>query len=249
MSRAGRYLVAAAVLALLPAAAQAEVSVMVDARGRVKRVVVMSRGGTGTIWSQVRARVPLETMLNPLGDTTGDLAPTIAIHPKTGHPWAIWPRNEGNQKRLVVSYWTGKSWSTPQPIAAPDLVGSDQVEPRLVFDGAGTPYLVFTESARPSRIRFMTVARGIWTPPLTLSDEALDSRTPLAALTGDGAGLNVRWTTPSGETARLLPTAVLVESATNLMDSPIPPGSSGTPGEPGEGGSGEEPGDQHAFPH
>jgi len=247
VSRAGRYLIAAAVLALLPAAARAEVSVVTDGRGRVKRVVVMTKGADGAIWGQVRSRVPLEAMLNPLGDTLGDLAPTLAIHPKSGQPWAIWPRNEGNQKRLVVSYWTGKAWSAPQPIVAPDLYGSDQVEPRLVFDGAGTPYVIFTESARPSRIRFVTVAKGTWTPALSLSDEKIDSRSPLAALTGDGTGLNIRWTTPAGETTRTLPTAVLVESATNLMDSPIPPGSTTSPGAGDT--TGDEPTDQFVHPH
>lgn len=247
MTRAGRFLVAAAVLAIVPGAARAEVSVMVDTHGRVKRVVVMSRGKADSIWSQVRARVPAATLLNPLGDTYGDLAPSIAIHPVTGQPWAVWPHNDGNQKRLVISTWTGKEWSAPQPIVMPDLLGSDQIEPRLVFDAAGTPFLVFTESARPSRIRFVTVARGLWTPALSLSDEAVDSRAPVAALTSDGAGLSVRWATPAGEMARTVPTSTLVESATNLMDSPIPPGSSSTPG--GTGGGSEEPGDQQVFPH
>lgn len=248
MSRAGRFLVAAAVLALVPAAARAEVSVMVDGQGRVKRIVVMSRGRSGSIWSQVRARVPSATMLNPLGDTYGDLAPTIAINPRSGMPWAIWPRNEGNQKRLVVSYWTGAAWSAPQPIVAPDLVGSDQIEPRLVFDASGSPYVVFTEAARPSRIRFVTIARGAWTPALSISDETIESRMPLAAMTGDGAGLSVRWATPTGEVARVIQTATLVESATNLMDSPIPPGTTSSPGGP-EGGGSEEPGDRQVFPH
>jgi hypothetical protein len=232
---------------LLPAAARAEVSVMLDGHGRVKRVVVMSRGSAGTIWGQVRARVPLETMLNPTGDTRGDLAPTIAIHPVTGQPWAIWPRNEGNQKRLVISAWTGKEWSAPQPMVVPDLLGSDQLEPRLVFDAAGTPYLFFTEAARPSRVRFVTVARGVWTPALSLSDEKIDSRTPLASLVGDGTALNVRWATPGGEVARVLPTSLLVASATNLMDSPIPPGSTPTPG--GSDTTSDGPSDQFVFPH
>ncbi|HKQ98473.1 MAG TPA: hypothetical protein VJV75_11405 [Candidatus Polarisedimenticolia bacterium] len=247
MSRTGRFLVGAAVLLLLPAAARAEVSVVLDGHGRVRRVVVVSRSAD-SIWGQVRARVPLETMLNPLGDTRGDLAPSIAIHPKTGQPWAVWPRNEGNQKRLVVSYWTSSGWTNPQPLVTPDLVGSDQIEPRLVFDIAGTPFLVFTEAARPSRIRFVTMARGVWTPALSLSDEKIDSRRPLASLSGDGTGLNVRWSTPTGEMARLLPTAVLVESATNLMDSPLPPGATGAPGT-NEGSGAEEPGDRQVFPH
>jgi len=250
MSRRGFLLCAGLVLALLPAAARAEVSVLVDGHGRVRRVVYLTRdtGRSAVIWKQVRARVPLEAMLNPLGDTTGDLSPSIAVHPVTGRPWVVWPRNEGNQKRLVYSTWNGKTWTAPQRIAIPDVMGWDQVEPRLLFDPAGTPYLLFTEAARNGRILFTTVARGVWTPPLPLSDAKVDSRTPGAGFLGDA--LQVTWSTPSGVVAKVLPTSVLVESATNLMDSPIPPGSNPKPGDPKPpSGGGEDPGDQFYFPH
>jgi len=257
MSRRGLLLCAGLALALLPAAARAEVSVLVDAHGRVKRVVYMTRdtGRSTVVWKQVRPRVPFASLLNPLGDTTGDLPPTIAIHPQTGRPWVVWPRNEANQKRLVYSTWDGKAWTPPQPVAVPDIMGWDQLEPRLLFDPAGTPYLVFTEAARQGRILFTTVARGVWTPPLPLSDDTVDSRSPGAVVLGDV--LNVNWSTPGGVVTRTLPTTALVESATRLMDSPIPPGSGQTPDDPDhpddpdepEPPTGDEPGDKFVFPH
>jgi len=249
MSRRGLLLCAGLVLILLPAAARAEVSVLVDGHGRVKRVVYLTKvsGRSTVVWKQVRPRVPFEEMLNPLGDTTGDLSPTIAVHPGTGQPWVVWPRNEGNQKRLVYSTWDGKAWTAPQRIATPDIMGWDQIEPRLLFDAAGTPYLVFTEAARNGRILFTTVARGAWTPPLPLSDGKVDSRTPGAVVLGDS--LQVTWSTPVGMVSKALSTAALIESATNLMDSPIPPGSNTRPDEPPPPDGSGEPGDQFIHPH
>jgi hypothetical protein len=248
MSRRGFLLSAGLLLVLLPAAARAEVSVLVDAKGRVKRVVYVTRdtGRSAVVWKQVRPRVPFESLLNPLGDTTGDLPPSIAIHPQTGRPWVVWPRNEGNQKRLVYSTWDGKAWTLPQRVAAPDIMGWDQIEPRLLFDPAGTPYLVFTEAARNGRILFSTVARGVWTPTLPLSDGTIDSRSPGAAVLGDD--LKVTWSTPTGVVTKTLPTTALVERATSLMDSPIPPGSNPKPDDP-EPPGGDEPDDKFRFPH
>jgi hypothetical protein len=249
MTRRALLLCAGVVLTLLPTAARAEVSVIVDGRGHVKRVVYLTRNSdkSTVIWKQVRARVPFETMLNPLGDTTGDLAPSIAVNPLSGQPWVVWPRNEGNQKRLVLSMWNGRGWTDPQPIATPDIMGWDQVAPRLVFDQAGTPYLVFEEAARNGRILFVTRARGVWTPPLVLSEKGVDSRGPGAVLSD--AALRVTWSTPTGVETRLLPTANLIEAATNLMDSPIPPGSASSPDDPKNPGGSDEPTEKPVLPH
>jgi hypothetical protein len=176
-------------------------------------------------------------MLNPLGDNLGDLPPSIAINPKSGNPWVVWSRNVGNQKRLAFSTWDGKGWTAPVLIAKPDLLGSDQVEPRLLFDTASVPYLLFTEAASPARVMFMTVSGGVWTPALGLSEKTVDSRHPTAAL--QGSDLKVTFATPSGSVQQVVPTATLMESATSLMDSPIPPGA--LPKPPDAGGSGSEP--------
>jgi hypothetical protein len=212
------------VLILLPAAARAEVSVQLDQQGRVKRVVYLTRGsGAGAvIWGQVRGRLPLEVMLNPLGDNLGDLAPAIAINHATGAPMVVWPQNVGNQKRLVYSTFANRAWTPPLAIVRPDLVGSDQIEPRLLIGADGMPYLFFTEVARPARILFLTMSRGVWTPPILVSDANIDSRRPAASLLE--SGLRLTYQTPVGDVQRVLSTTLLLEGATNLMDSPIPPG-------------------------
>jgi hypothetical protein len=230
MSRSMRFLAGGVGLLLLPILAHAEVSVQLDRQGNFKRVVYLTHGSGSreVTWGQVRARVPLEQQLNPLGDTYGDLAPTLATHPVTGFPWVAWPRNEGNQKRIVISSWDGTRWTVPVSIAMPDPLGSDQIEPRLLFDPTGLPLLVFTEAAPQARILFSTLARGVWTPPLQLSPKSIDSRHSVVTLSG--ATLVVTFATPTGQVTRQVPTTVLVESATNLMDSPIPPGATSTPG-------------------
>jgi hypothetical protein len=212
------------VLVLLPAAALAEVSVQLDQQGRVKRVVYVTRGsGAGAgIWSQVRGRLPLEVMLNPLGDTFGDLAPTIAVNPASGAPMVVWPQNVGNQKRLVYSTFTNGAWTPTIAIVRPDPMGSDQIEPRLLVGSDGIPYLFFTEVTRPARVLFLTMSRGVWTPPVLVSDAKVDSRSPAASLLE--AGLKLTYETPAGPVARVLSPTLLIEGATSLMDSPIPPG-------------------------
>jgi hypothetical protein len=227
------------VLLLQPLPARAEVSVQLDRQGNVKRVVYLtghSRKGA-VIWSQVRARVPLEAMLNPLGDTYGDLAPTIATHPVTGNPWVVWPRNEGNQKRLMLSMWDGQRWTTPVRVATPDLMGYDQLEPKLVFDAAGAPYLVYAEKAPKGRVLFTTLARGAWTPPLLLSRPQEDSSEPATAM--QGSDLMLAYQTPAGRVNLALDASRLVDGALSLMDSPIPPGAQPGPDDPGvPGGAG-----------
>ena len=229
---------------LLPVVAQAEVSVQLDAQGGIRRVNVLTRekrSGLQVIWGQVRGRQPLQLLLNPLGDTYGDLAPVVTRHPATGHPWVVWPRNEGNQKRIVLSIWDGKAWTAPVRIAQVDLMGYDQLNPRLVFDPAGVPLLVYTEAAPDSRILFTNLARSAWTPPLLLSDLQVDSRAPDSVLQGED--LVVSYQTPAGQVTRKLPTSYLVDSAVNLMDSPIPPGAQPVPPAHPPGGGGDEPGD------
>jgi hypothetical protein len=230
-----------AIALLAPALARAEVSVQVNAEGKVVRVVTLTKGGR--IWRQVRGHVPAAQLLNPLGDTYGDLAPVIATNPRTGQPWAIWPQNDGNRKRLVVSAWNGFAWTDATRIARSDLMGYDQIEPRLLFDASGVPYVFYTEGARDRRVLFVTMARGVWTAPLRLSEENIDSRSPLALLNGDD--ITVSYQTPDGPVSRTMTTTFLAESAVNLMDSPIPPGYIAVPSS--KGNPSDEPGDQHVF--
>jgi hypothetical protein len=224
MNRRVLSLCAGLVLVLIPAVTRAEVSVQLDQQGRVKRIVYLTRGsGAGSvIWGQVRGRLPLEIMLNPLGDNLGDLAPAIAVNPMTGAPLVVWPQNVGNQKRLVYSTFANRAWTPPVSIVRPDLMGSDQIEPRLLIGSDGVPFLFFTELARPARILFLTMSRGVWTPPVLVSDADVDSRRPAASLLS--TDLRLTYATPAGNVERVMSTTLLIEGATSLMDSPIPPG-------------------------
>ncbi len=193
--RKARSVALALCLVLLPTLALAEVSVVVGRDGEVRRVLVLTRGaGHGKlIWGQVRPRVPLDQMLNPLGDTYGDLAPAIARNPATGGtPWAFWSMNVANQKRIGFSLWDGRRWSPAALVVA---------EPGPYFQ---------------------------------------DELDPSVALL-DGTSLVVSYGTPTGPITQTYDTAVLVESAANLMDSPIPPGRQGDPGSGSEGGGGGGP--------
>ena len=226
---------------LAPLAARAEVSVQLTADGKVARVVVLNRGGR--VWRQVRGHVASPQLLNPLGDTYGDLAPVVAMHPITRQPWAVWPQNEGNRKRLVASSWNGTGWTAPERIAQSDLMGFNQTEPRLVFDAAGVPYVFFTEGAHDRRILFVTLSSRGWTPPLRMSDDDVDSSGPTALLNGDDIRLSYQ--TPAGSMTRLMSTTFLTESAFSLMDSPIPPGYMPIAPPENPGSASEEPGDTH----
>jgi hypothetical protein len=233
-------LATASTLLLLPALASAEVSVNVDRQGKVRRVFVLTRGtGPGrVIWSQVRPYLRPELLLNPLGDTYGDLAPVIRQDPRTGNPLAVWSANVANVKQLRFSFWTGRGWSTPGPVVTEaDPYLHDQLDPSLAFDGSGTPYLVWSSGGALGRIYFSTYLRdrSVWSRPLAVSAEAEDSRGPSISITGTDAVITYQ--TPAGTGRVVTSAASLIESAEKLMDTPTPPGNAdGAPDDNQSGG-------------
>lgn len=238
-----RTLSAVFTLLLIPALALAEVSVKLDREGRLKKVVYRTKikKHSATVWGQVRKHVPLEHMLNPLGDNLGDLPPTIARHPETGYPWVVWSANVANQKLIVIASWTGSGWTAPAPIVTvPDPMWRDQLDPFLAFDASGRPYLVWWVDASVAKVYFSTLRGDAWTPPLLLSDPAVDSRHPALAL--EGADVKLVYETPGGPSLKVLGAMSLVQSANDLMDSPIPPGEiPDDPDAPPGGDDGEDP--------
>lgn len=215
--------------------ALAEVSVQLNRDGSFGKVVFLSRGGrTPLVWRQVRPYLPLEVQLNPLGDTLGDLRPTIASHPVTGLPWVFWSRNVANIRQLVYSTWTAAGWSAPRAIGGdPAPSPHDELDPAVAFDAAGAPFLVWWQKAAAGEVYFSTLIGNVWTPRLLLSRAGEDSRTP--SIRVDGTRAVVTYHTPRGAVTTVHETAVLIESAASLMDSPTPPGLQ----EPGGGDEGK----------
>lgn len=224
----GRVVAAAvAVFLLLPSMVLAEVSVKLDHQGALKRVFYLTRGNgqRATVWGQVRPNLPLELMLNPLGDVHGDMPPTITLHPETGHPWVVWSMNVANQKRIAFSMWDGERWTAPARVVAnPGPFGWDQMDPVLAFDGEGLPYLVWWVDGQVDQVYFSTMVDRCWTPPYLISDDSQDSRHP--SLSFEGPTVRIIYETPSGERTWSSDGRTLLQDASDLMDSPLPPGNS-----------------------
>ena len=237
-----RLLVMALALLWMPRLVQAEVSVLVDQEGRFKKLVYITTGGEGhrAVWRQVRPSVPLEHLLNPQGDTLGDLPPIFRFHPLTGHPWAVWSMNVANQKVIGVAAWGAAGWTVPgRVVTAPDPYFYDQVEPSLAIDDGGRPFLVWTRKEPIPQIYFSTLIRGVWTPPLRVSTPEIGGRAPSITVTGTIA--TITYETDSGPVVQTYEAAILLQSAANLMDTPIPPGNVPDPGSPGTPPKGDEP--------
>lgn len=233
-----RSSVLALALLLVPALAQAEVSVKLGPDGTYRRWVLLTPRGRHVVWAQVRPNLPLEVQLNPLGDVLGDLPPVIGTHPTSGRPWVFWSRNVANVKELVFSTWGDAGWTVPQrivPVGGP--IPYDELDPAVGFTADGAPYLVWWRAEERGQVYFSTLVRGVWSPPLRLSDPAVDSRRPTILIDGWTARISFR--TAAGTVTRSIETAVLVESAVDLMDTPIPPGYEPPPDDPGQG---DEPG-------
>jgi hypothetical protein len=237
----GRRTAATAALALLLAhsVAIAEVSVQRNPDGSFKRFFYLTRGGSARVtWGQVRPYLAPGDMLNPLGDNLGDLAPVVRMHPVSGLPWVFWSRNVAGLRQVVFAAWTDLGWTAPQPIVPVDgLPLRDELDPAVAFDLGGAPFLVWWRGGAVGEVVFSTRVGGRWTPPMLLSDPAVDSRRPAVSIEGTRA--TVSWTTPAGIVTQTFDTAVLVTSATDLMDTPIPPGNTADPG--GESDGTDEP--------
>ena len=244
-SRRLQSILSALVLLLLPAIALAEVSGKRHPRtGEVKVIYLAGVRGNGSaiVWSQVRAGVSQREILNPRGDSLGDLAPVIRSEPLSGLPWVVWPGRVTNIHQIAVSHWEGTGWSPRQYVVpSPAPYYHDDINPDLAFDLNGQPFVVWERSGSIGTIQFSTLSNGTWTPPITLSPEGIDSRFPTITVAGTAA--KVRFLTPGGWVTTDYETDSMLSAATgNLMDTPIPPGYIG--GDVGPGGGGSRDGDK-----
>ncbi len=224
---------------MLPSLAPAEVSVEVDEHGQFKNIVVRPelRGRSADFWRQVRPGVAPRLLLNPLGSSRGDGRPVIEINPVTRAPWVFWPMNVANQKRIAFSHWNGKAWTEPSMVVADaGPYYYDQLDPAAAFGSDGAPYLVWRSPEQEgSRVYFSTMIGGRFSPPMLMSGESVDARRPAIAV--QGATATIAYRTGDGVVRQVYQTAVLAQSAANLMDTPLPPGHDDG-NQSGSGGSG-----------
>lgn len=233
--RSVRSIGLAVALALLPSAIRAEVSVVLDEQGQFKRLVVQARGRG--FWSQARPGLAPRLILNPLGDNRGDGRPVVQLNPLTGAPWVFWPMNVANQKRIAYSLWNGKGWNEPTLVVAdPGSYYYDELDPAAAFGPDGSVYLVWARLEQEGgRVYFSTMIGGRFSPPIPISADGVSARKPSIAVQGLSALISYR--TPAGPVSTTFETAVLVQSAANLMDTPLPPGQQPGAGDQGGGGS------------
>jgi hypothetical protein len=209
----------AAALALLIAVsgiggARADVVAVLDQDGEYLRtdVRMVRQGRIASVWlgsdSRIRRdrRNGLERVpLNESGAARADGAPSIANHPLTGLPWAIWAFNEDGDYELALSYFDGRDWSSPILLsAAPN--GIDELEPKLLFTPDGRPLIVWwrmSEDGSEQSVWLRTRVAGDWLPPVRLSSTRREARRPSLLL--DGEQLIVAFETERGIEIRTIP--------------------------------------------
>jgi len=211
-------------LVLFAAPLCAEVSVVTDARGRYLKTLFLteSRGVRRVIWGQVRGGADPSTLLNLRGDRMGDSRPVMAEQPGTRQPWVIWSAGDGHDREIAFATWSGGHWQGPQFLERADNP-YDDLDPRLAFDAAGNPLVVWWRREPIPRIYLSLLLNGAWMPPYPVSDAAVPSRHPSLRMSGTQAVVSFR--TPQGQTVLFLnlQTLVMLPDGNGPLDGPVPP--------------------------
>jgi hypothetical protein len=205
MNTARKFLTGAALAALaacLPA--RAEVSAQTDTGGNYLRTVIYSNASAKNfrIWTVSRLRLGYWP-LNPSGDLSGDLWPTIAEGPLNQRwPWVVWSHFDGQTFDLVFSRWTGTGWMVTSNVAA-SASGRDELDPRVSFDMTGRPHLVWVSSgvAGPDHVYLSVFLSTRWMAPFLVSNPLEDAQNPDIVVQPDGT-IVVSYDTPAGHVTR-----------------------------------------------
>ena len=205
MNTARKLLIGAA-LATLAAAlpARAEVSAQTDATGTYLRTVIYSNASAKNfrIWTVSRIRIGYWP-LNPSGDLTGDLWPTIAESPDLLRwPWVVWSHFDGQQFDLVWSRWTGTGWMPTSNVVSTGS-GRDDLNPRVSFDTSGRPHMTWVSSGDdgPDHVYLSVFLATRWMAPFLVSDPSEDAQNPDIVVQPDGT-IVVSYDTPAGHVTR-----------------------------------------------
>jgi hypothetical protein len=189
-------------------AALAEVSAETDVFGNYLRTIVSSSSSSLSIvkaprvWTVNRVR-PTYWPLNPTGDFTGDLWPSIAESPvQSRWPWVTWSRFNGVDYDLVWSRWTGRGWT---PVATVETApgGDDALDSAVAFDQVGRAYLVWVSKPRtgPAQVNVSMFLSTRWMAPFRVSDTWENATDPTIEILADG-NMVVTYDTAVGQVTR-----------------------------------------------
>ncbi len=217
---------------------RSEVSVRVNRRGEYVRVRVLPVGPDGEIWTvfqrNLRHRraaraagvsigLNIIRPLNRRGDRNGDLAPSISESPLAPyHPWVVWSRNNGQDFDLAFSRWTTAGWS---PITwVEDRTDQRQdLDPTLLFDQAGRPYLAWwREEGGQGRVYITMFLRTRWMRPIVISPAGSDGRRPTLQMLGQDR-IRVTYSAPGTETGEASQTVRLFRPGPGTITDDIDP--------------------------
>lgn len=194
---------------------RAEVAAVLTADGSFVRTDVRTvrRGRVTSVWlnSDLDLRrdasnsVGQRILLNESGSLRADGAPSLAIHPLTGLPWAVWSFNENGDYELALSYFDGYDWSSPILLgSAPN--GADDLQPQMQFAPDGRPLITWwrmSDDGEQQSVWFTSRQNGTWLPPVQVSSAREQSRRPSLML-GDNE-LIVAYETDRGVRIRRFP--------------------------------------------
>jgi hypothetical protein len=196
---------AAVMLLALGAPARAEVSAEVDAFGTYVRTLVVTTGSARRqkIWTPVRSRTT-RLMLNPEGDTTGDLLPVVRESPLNREPWVVWSRGNGRGDfDLAWSRFHRGAWTPVTNLLPLDSSLAD-VEPVLVFNDIGRAHVAWWRSdGSAGRVYVSLFLDTRWMLPLMVSDLGEDARQPSIGILPDRR-IQVTYTTPAGRVTKIV---------------------------------------------
>lgn len=178
--------------------ARAEVSVLVDERGRAYGTLFMYREGSppADVWKKIRP-VDDRLVLNLQGDAWGDGMPELAFDPVSGFPQVIWAQRSGAATEIVFAHWDGQRWTSPAAesgtLAATGLPFSRESalrlspspgawsSPRIVIGANRMTHAVWSgvEFSVPNVwYHDLSLAGGVIGEPFRLNDPAIPTSNP-----------------------------------------------------------------------
>lgn len=191
---------------------RAEVVALLTSDGRFVRteVNVVHQSRLTSVWLSPdgrRARRDRFTRvtLNESGALRGDGVPSVAVHPISGLPWAVWSLNENGDAELAVSLFDGRNWSSPYLLGAA-ANGIADLEPKLLFTPAGKPIVIWwrmSSDGTDQSVWLTARSNGTWLHPARLS--GIRTRASRPAVLLKGSDLVLAFESNEGVQIRTLP--------------------------------------------